>query len=286
MKAGNLLTNFLPQRVNGMDFISGNRVKDKFGIDMILEPGANGEEYRLFGGILSLIYQSAREQKQHPYQFGSCNFYERFSGAKPYLASEHREFPHFPDCLFVNDDYVLCIEHFQVNASEPRSDYDCGDEYRAFLESHRDLVEQNSYEELEALIEEEELVFSIHNLILSLLHSLESKAPKIPLYKQAAREYISTGVDESSVKEDLAKRMEVWFLVEDVTPSTAAESLFSNNEVLDAIKGIEELEGLIYVHTPFITKPPKTVGEIMLIHNDEDARAQLRALLPCNSNHQ
>ncbi len=144
----------------------------------------------------------------------------------------------------MNDNYVLCVEHFQINASEPRSNYDSGDEYRAFLNKHRGLVEQGSYGKLEILLDEEGIAFSTRNLVDSLLHSLKSKIPKIPLYKQAAREYIETGTSIASVQEDLAKRMEVWFLIEDVTPTTSADSLFSSEDVLGVMDECDGLEGL------------------------------------------
>ena len=182
----------------------------------------------------------------------------------------------------MNDNYVLCVEHFQINASEPRSNYDSGDEYRAFLNKHRGLVEQGSYGKLEILLDEEGIAFSTRNLVDSLLQSLKSKIPKIPLYKQAAREYIETGTSIASVQEDLAKRMEVWFLIEDVTPTTSADSLFSSEDVLGVMDECDGLEGFIYAHVPFVAKLPRFTHEIIFIHNDKDACAQLRGLVSCN----
>ena len=48
-----------------MDYVSNNKVKDSFGPDMVLNFGINGEEYRLLGGILDLIYRSVRERGTH-----------------------------------------------------------------------------------------------------------------------------------------------------------------------------------------------------------------------------
>ena len=77
-------------------------------------------------------------------------------------------------------------------------------------------------------------------------------------------------------EEDLAKTTEVWLLVEDVTPTTSFEAAFSNGQVLSALEGCEELEGLIYMHHPYLTQAPQSINDIVFIHNDSIARKRLR----------
>ncbi len=259
-----------------MHLIKDGKPIDSFDSSMQLNPGVNGEEYRLFGGVLALLQESVRKEKI-PNFFGDCKFGERFSGAKPFLSRELAGIPNFPDCIFLNESYIICIDHFQINASTPRSNYKNGDDYRAFLGRHHDLLDQNCYKTLESLLNEEGVVFSRNNLPTSMMHALCSKLPKVLLYKNAARQYIESGHNQRDIKEDLAKCMEVWFLVEDVSPTTFFPSIF-NDAVLSALENCQELEGLIYVHNSFPTQVPKDIEEVVFIHNDDNARKQLSQL--------
>ncbi|ACV21421.1 Uncharacterised protein [Slackia heliotrinireducens] len=261
-----------------MDYISNNKVADTFNRDMQLNPNANGEEYRLFGALLELVLSSIKDKKAPPLTFGHCHFGERFSGNNLYLAKEDRSICNFPDCILINDKFVLCIDHFQINASNPRSGYEKGDECRAFLSNHAELVKQERIKDLELLLESEGIEYRTHNLAQSLLHTLKKKLPKISLYSEAARQHIASGLDPDVVEADLSKTMEVWFLVEDVTPTTSFLSCFGNQKVLDALKSCERLAGLIYVHNPILTRPPNSIEEVAFIHNDDCAYEQLKAL--------
>ena len=118
---------------------------------------------------------------------------EKVFGGEAYLAREHREIKGFPDCFFVNEDYVICIDQAQINASDPRSNYENGDEYRVFLANHKDLLEKEEYEKLEEYLVEEGILFRQENLEKSLLHVLNSKLPKTAGYKRAAHDYIASG---------------------------------------------------------------------------------------------
>ena len=244
---------------------------------MYLKPSANGEEYRLFGSMLDLL-QREHLNGRHPLCFGDCQFGQRFSGSRPFLAREQRGISHFPDCMYVNDCFVLCIDHFQINASEPRDGYRKGDKYHALLSQHIDVVESGDYERLTCLLEKEDIVFAKENLVGSMAYSLRSKIEKIPQYKEAARQYIGQGVDPSVVEADLMKKMEAWLLVEDVTPTTSFISVFTNETILSLMRDCTELDGIIYIHSPFLTKAPDNIDEIVFIHNDAKARGDLRNL--------
>lgn len=267
-----------------MEYNSRSEAVDSFDEKARLNVGANGEEYRLFGVIVDLVQKSVADTGVCPLTFGKCSFGKRFSGTKPYLAREHREIAGFPDCFFVNEDYVICIDQAQINASEPRSDYENGDEYRVFLANHKDLLEKEEYEKLEEYLVEEGILFRRENLEKSLLHVLNSKLPKTAGYKRAAHDYIASGDNLLARREDLSKTMETWLLIEDVTPCTSFEAFkaaFSSDRVLSALEGCEELAGLIYVHHPFLTRAPQSVSDIAFIHNDLEARKQLQSLRTC-----
>lgn len=261
-----------------LPFVSKGRVTENFEAGTTLELHANGEEYKLFGTILDCAYKSIRHDRKLPLQIGDCDFLKRFAGIHPYLAPEREDIENFPDCLFVNTDYVLCIDHFQINASEPRSNYDNGDEYSAFLGKNRALISENDYEKLKALLDKEGITFSIKNLRESLLYSLKKKQSKFSLYKEAASNHINTGTNPAAVREDSAKHKEVWLLIQDVSPTTSANLLFSNDKVINALENCEELDGLIYVHTPFVSKPPQSIEEFFFIRNDEEGRNELKSL--------
>lgn len=261
-----------------VDYVSKNEIVDSFNGSMRLTVNANGEEYRLFGSILDLVQKSIVDKGVYPPFFGSCRFDERFSGAMPYLAREHKEIKGFPDLIYINEEYVLCVDHVQINASEPRSNYENGDEYRAFLARHKELLEKEQYDELEKCLDKEGIQFRRECLEGSLLHALNSKMRKVPKYKGAAYDYIASGDNLVARDEDLAKTMEVWLLIEDVTPTTSFEAAFSNDQVLSALEGCEELEGLIYVHHPYLTRAPQSISDFVLIHNDSTARNQLRLM--------
>lgn len=267
-----------------MEYNSQGESVDSFDEKTRFSVSANGEEYRLFGVIVDLVQKSVVNTGVCPLAFGDCSFGKRFSGARPYLAREHREIKGFPDCFFVNEDFVICIDQAQINASEPRSNYENGDEYRVFLANHKNLLEKEEYGKLEECLAEEGILFRKENLEKSLLHVLNSKLPKIAGYKKAARDYIASGDNLVAQGEDLSKTMEAWLLIEDVTPCTsfeAFEAAFSSDRVLSALEGCEELAGLIYVHHPFLTRAPQSVSDIAFIHNDLEARKQLRSLRTC-----
>lgn len=264
-----------------MEYISRGEVVDSFDEKTHFNVSANGEEHRLLGAILDLVQKSVVNAGVCPLTFGNCSFGKRFSGAKPYLARERRDIKGFPDCFFVNENYVICIDQTQINASEPRSNYENGDEYRVFLANHKDLLEKEEYGKLEECLAEEGILFRKENLEKSLLHVLNSKLPKIDGYKKAARDYIASGDNLVAQREDLSKTMEAWLLVEDVTPRTtfeAFEAAFSSDRVLSALESCEKLAGLIYVHHPFLTRAPQSVSDIAFIHNDTGARKRLRSL--------
>lgn len=261
-----------------MDYISKGEIVDSFNDNMRLTVNANGEEYRLFGSILDLVQKSVVNEGVCPRFFGSCWFGERFSGKMSYLTRECEKTDGFPDCVYINEKYVLCVDHTQINASEPRSNYENGDTYRAFLANHRDLLGEGRYEELERCLVEEEIRFCKKNLEKSLLHVLSSKLPKAAKYKEAVCRYIALGNNPVVKEEDLKKPMEVWLLIEDVTPTTSFEAAFSNDQVLSALEGCEELEGLIYVHHPYLTRAPQSINDIAFIHNDSAARSQLQSI--------
>ncbi|THG36317.1 hypothetical protein [Adlercreutzia caecimuris] len=125
---------------------------------------------------------------------------------------------------------------------------------------------------------EEGVRFCKKNLEKSLLHVLGSKLPKVAKYKEAVYGYIASGNKSVVKEEDLKKPMEVWLLIEDVTPTTSFEAAFSNDQVLSALEACEELEGLIYIHHPYLTRAPQSVSDIVFIRNDSTARSQLHAM--------
>lgn len=267
-----------------MEYNSRGESVDSFDEKTRFNVGANGEEYRLFGVMLDLVQKSVINTGVRPLTFGNCAFGKRFSGAQPYLAREYREIKSFPDCFYVNEGYVICVDHAQINASEPRSNYKNGDEYRAFLANRRGLLEEEQYGKLEEYLAKEGVLFHKGNLERSLLHVLNSKLPKIAGYKKAARDYIASGDNLLAQREDLSKTVEAWLLIEDVTPYAsfeAFEAVFSSDRVLSALEGCEELAGLIYVHHPLLTRAPQSVGDIAFIHNDAEARRQLQSLHTC-----
>ncbi|THG36318.1 hypothetical protein [Adlercreutzia caecimuris] len=96
-----------------MDYVSKGEIVDSFNDSMRLTVNANGEEYRLFGSILDLVQKSVVNEGVCPRFFGSCWFGERFSGKMPYLAREQRQADGFPDCVYINEKYVLCVDHAQ-----------------------------------------------------------------------------------------------------------------------------------------------------------------------------
>ena len=262
-----------------MNYVSNGEIIDRFDGNAHINPNTNGEEYRLFGCILDLIQKMGLNNRYPTCCYGDCQFGQRFSGSGAFLAREQEDIPHFPDCVYVNDCFALCIDHFQINASEPRDGYRNGDEYRAFLARHADIVDSGDYEKLTCLLEKEGVVFTKENLVGSMIYSLRSKIEKIPQYKEAARQYIEQGVDPSVVQADLMKETEVWLLVEDVTPTTSFDSVFTNEMVLSLMRDCAELNGIIYIHRPFLTKAPDNIDEIVFIHNDAKARGDLRNLM-------
>lgn len=255
-----------------MDFRSGGKTVDRFDQDTILNPLTNGEEYRLFGTIIDLLGKALQSGKT-PHCYGGCARLAQFFDGELYLAREQQNADNFPDCFLVNNSRIFCIEHTRINASKQLENG--GDEYSRLIGNACGLFDDPFPDNLNLTLKNVDIRFDKQQLQSSFLAALDRKILKLNKYIDAVRGYIGDSPNKVIAKEDQRKPIEAWLLIEDISPATSLDALFSNDEAVKRLKAHPELSGIIYIHHARITRALESLDEIAFIFNDELALTQL-----------
>lgn len=260
-----------------MKLISNGKITGTYDAETKLNHSANGEEFQLILSTFDLIKRASKEQHIHPPCFGSDGSTQL--NIDEYLAKEQGSINSFPDCAIINETEIICIEHTKIDASKATGRK--GSAYQQSLGTAENLpkIFDNDFpESFNAFLAENKIEFSIPNLCEQLMVALKKKVTKIPKYKEAIAKHIQSGTNQKFIQEDLSKPILAWLFIEDISPTTSFDGLFSNEEILQFLEEHNELSGIIFLHHPHVTTAPQNVSEIALIFNNPSALKELRAL--------
>lgn len=260
-----------------MDLISKGKIVEIYNEETKLDFSANGEEYKLVLSTFNLIKESVEDKHQHPNSFGG-------SGSTPlnisgHLAKEQGDIDSFPDCVLINKSEIICIEHTKIDASKARKKK--GSIYQQCLGKTGDLSKvfgSNFPESFNTFLANSKIEFSVPNLCQQLMNALNKKVGRIPKYKGAIAKHIQSGANKKFIQEDLSKPIFAWLFIEDISPSTSFDSLFTNEKILKFLEKHSELNGIIYLHHPDVFSAPRYLCEVVLIFNNSSALKELRAM--------
>ena len=227
----------------------------------------NGKEFQLFIHVVDLLNEGCFKSllALSPGCPSPVPFIRRFGkGGSFYLKAEEREIDGFPDLFIVRDDIVCIIDHFRVDSSDRRNDRrNSGTEFMAILGEHGG--ERNS---AEAAAKSGGTVFSPENLAHAIRSMLEQKASKLPRYTRIVRQYIKGSPSREVAEEDGAKPVELWLLIEDVSPQEHQFTEAGVAAIVDELDGYPGIAGVLYVNCGYEDKLPRGISDIRLAVQD------------------
>ena len=244
-------------------------------------PKENGHEYEFFMRFINIFGEGIVCGGNKPYMFGDIDpgFVERrFFGAHPYLIPEQKAVNGFPDFFLLNDDAIVIIDHFKVDASMPfgKPAKPSGSEYMRFRSTRMPEAARSDSDELETALNSEGIVLSAGALAESIAAKFAEKAAKVDTYRERVREYIATGCDERIVADALSRPDEVWLMIEDVSPSCGFG--FIGRTLSALLEEYPSIGGLLYISNPYPDVMFSSPEQVAIIANDEKARSELACL--------
>lgn len=197
---------------------------------------------------------------------------DRFLGTAE--AISEKPIDNFPDFTLVKETLIIIMDHFRIDASPQlhKNGKSHGTSYQNLAGSMR--LDNHSIEESESIISNQNCEFSSKNLALNLRRTFESKASKIPKYKKRIIDHIKDISEPNGAINDLRKPKEIWFVVEDVSPSCGFSFIGAPIAIL--LEHNPEVDGLIYIHNPIPGQLTFSWNSVAIIRNDAAALASLR----------
>ena len=247
-------------------FKSGD-FEETFGKDKTKRCDENGKEYQLFVHIVDLLNEECFKSplRLSPDYPSPIPFIKRFGkGGSFYLKAEETKTNGFPDLFIVRDEVVCIIDHFRIDSSARRNDRrNAGTDFMAILgESNgkRNAAENAA--------KSEGMSFSPKNLALTTKIIFEQKASKLACYKAIIQQYIEDSPNKEIAKEDGAKPLELWFLIEDVSPQEHQFTEASVTAIAEELDRYPGVAGVLYVNCGYEDKLPRGLSDIRFVVQD------------------
>lgn len=241
--------------------------EETFGKGKTRRRNENGKEYQLFIHVVDLLNEECFKAplRLSPDYPSPVPFIRRFGkGGSFYLKAEEEEIDGFPDLFIVRDGIVCIIDHFRVDSSARRSDRrNGGTEFMAILGESGGKRNQ-----AEAVAKSRETAFSPENLARTIRIMLAQKASKLPRYMDVVRQYIEGSPSKEVAEEDGAKPIELWLLIEDVSPQEHQFTETGVAAIADKLDGYPGIAGVLYVNCGYEDKLPRGISDIRLVVQD------------------
>lgn len=245
----------------------------------------NGFEYEFVIQLIAEVKNAIEEGNAvYPCLYGEIDSFflsERFFSSSPPELMREQKTDGFPDCVLMQKNLIVILDHFQIDASKPilKRGKCHGTEYQKFIGEKTVKNSSLDLALLEKELAESSISFSLKWLKINFERLFEEKAKKVDQYIKRVKEHIKQSPNKSIHDADLKKPLENWFLIEDVSPTSYAAAL--GDTIAKLLQKNQQVSGLVIYHNGIPRKIYFTAAEVMIIKNDEKARRELQDLSKC-----
>lgn len=270
----------LVEEFSGIPFVINGESED-FRPSTKRENPPRGNEYWLYMRTVNVLAHLFWSKAGNPITFGSIDsrfLEDRFLGKNYHLMREQGGIEGFPDFAVVKDDLIVAFDHFKIDPSTllGTAENSHGTEYLRMLGIRKKEGLAIDADSMKAALAQEGIKLTIDNLAKNLGAKFNEKIAKFDSYESAIRDHIKSGHNEAFVEEDLAKPIETWLMIEEVSPTSGFVQIAETISML--LEQHPPARGLVYISNPDPTEMFSASDQVAIIANDKQAVADLRKL--------